>query len=68
MVNSPKPEGVVQLWKPANKITVETDPLIISCVSEQTWTGLAIKDFGPGQGLGEKTFNLSCQAVRKLTI
>ncbi|XP_051741310.1 uncharacterized protein LOC127507920 isoform X2 [Ctenopharyngodon idella] len=50
--NYPKPEEIERLWKPAPKRTIETDEVIIRCVSEQTWTGLAIKDFGAEQGLG----------------
>lgn len=53
--NYPKPEEIERLWKPAPKRTIETDEVIIRCVSEQTWTGLAIKDFGAEQGLGKKT-------------
>lgn len=56
--NSPKAEEVVRLWKPPTKQMVETDPYVGRCVSEQTWTGLALKDFGPPKGLGKKTFQL----------
>ncbi|CAM4574620.1 unnamed protein product [Leuciscus chuanchicus] len=48
-VNIPKIEEVVEQWKPAAKLTIETDPVFIRCVSEQS--GLAVKDFGPAQGL-----------------
>ncbi|CAM4574700.1 unnamed protein product [Leuciscus chuanchicus] len=51
-VNCPRPEHIVQLWRPAPKKMVEADSFVIRCVSEQTWTGLAIKDFGPPEGLG----------------
>ncbi|KAK2907361.1 hypothetical protein Q8A67_006346 [Cirrhinus molitorella] len=50
--NYPKPEEIERLWKPAPTGTIETDEVIIKCVSEQTWTGLAIKDFGAEEGLG----------------
>ncbi|KAL0185435.1 hypothetical protein M9458_021132, partial [Cirrhinus mrigala] len=50
--NYPKPEEIERLWKPAPTGTIETDEVIIKCVSEQTWTGLAIKDFGDEEGLG----------------
>ncbi|KAG1927300.1 hypothetical protein F2P79_024363 [Pimephales promelas] len=50
-VNCPKPEDIVQLWRPAPKKMVEGDSLVIRRVSEQTWTGLAIKDFGPPEGV-----------------
>lgn len=50
--NHPKPEDIALLWKPAPKVTIESDEIIINNVSQQTWTGLAIKDFGPKQGLG----------------
>lgn len=51
--NYPKPEEIERLWKPAPSGTVETNEVIIKCVSEQTWTGLAIKDFGVEEGLGK---------------
>lgn len=51
--NYPKPEEIERLWKPAPSGTVETNEVIIKCVSEQTWTGLAIKDFGAEEGLGK---------------
>ncbi len=35
------------------------------CVSEKTWTGLAVKDFGPEGGLGERTFHLSVGVFRR---
>ncbi len=65
-LNLPKPEKDIELWKPAPKPTIETDPLLMSCVcvcvvSEKTWTGLAVKDFGPEGGLGERTFHLTCK-------
>ena len=60
-VNCPRPEDIVQLWRPAPKKMVEDDSLLIRRVSEQTWTGLAIKDFGPPEGLGKKTFHFSGQ-------
>ncbi|KAA0720553.1 hypothetical protein E1301_Tti019683 [Triplophysa tibetana] len=50
--NYPKPEEIERMWKPAPKVTIENDRLLIKCVSEQTWPGLAIKDFGPEQGQG----------------
>lgn len=50
--NYPKPEEIEHFWKPAPKVTIETDEIIIKSVSQQTWKGLAIKDFGPQQGLG----------------
>ncbi|XP_073701792.1 uncharacterized protein [Garra rufa] len=50
--NCPKPEDIERLWKPASTGTIETDEVIIKCVSEQGWTGLAIKDFGDEDGLG----------------
>ncbi|KAL0153860.1 hypothetical protein M9458_050842, partial [Cirrhinus mrigala] len=53
--NHPSPEDIVRMWKPASKVIVETDDIIIKNVSQQTWTGLAIKDFGPPQGLGVVT-------------
>lgn len=58
-VNIPKIEEVVEQWKPAAKLTLETDPLFILCLSEQSRTSLAVKDFGPEQGLGENTLNLT---------
>ncbi|XP_077083203.1 uncharacterized protein LOC143736351 [Siphateles boraxobius] len=51
-VNCPKPEDIERLWTPPSKGAVEDDKFIIRCVSEQTWSGLAIKDFGAKQGLG----------------
>ncbi len=56
--NHPKPEDIVRMWKPASKTTIETDESLIKCVSEQTWKGLAIKDFGPEQGLGLTIFHI----------
>lgn len=50
--NYPKPGEIEQLWKPAPKCSIETDDFLIKCVSEQNWTGLAIKDFGAEQGQG----------------
>uniref|UniRef100_A0A8C1S358 Si:dkey-23a23.2 n=1 Tax=Cyprinus carpio TaxID=7962 RepID=A0A8C1S358_CYPCA len=50
--NYPKPEEIQRLWKPASTDTIEADELIIKCVFEQAWTGLAIKDFGAEEGLG----------------
>ncbi|XP_059364909.1 uncharacterized protein si:dkey-23a23.2 [Carassius carassius] len=50
--NCPKPEEIERLWKPASTDTIETDEVIIKCVSEQAWTGLAFKDFGAEEGLG----------------
>lgn len=43
--NHPKPEDLVRMWKPASKTTIETDESFIKRVSEQTWKGLAIKDW-----------------------
>nr|XP_055049489.1 uncharacterized protein LOC129434954 [Misgurnus anguillicaudatus] len=51
-VNCPKPEDIERLWVPPSKVAVEDDKFILSCVSQQTWSGLAIKDFGAKQGLG----------------
>lgn len=64
-VNVPKTEEILELWKPAPKLTIETDPVFIRCVSEQSWSGLAVKDFGPEQGLGESTFHLTCKARKR---
>ncbi|XDV26262.1 hypothetical protein PO909_030020 [Leuciscus waleckii] len=50
-VNCPRPEDIVQLWKPAPNTVLENDDFVIRCVSNQTWTGLAIKDFGAPEGL-----------------
>ncbi|KAK2915691.1 hypothetical protein Q8A67_000065 [Cirrhinus molitorella] len=50
--NYPKPEEIERLWKPAPTDTIEADEVIIKCVAEQGWTGLAIKDFGDEKGLG----------------
>ncbi|XP_017210951.2 uncharacterized protein si:dkey-23a23.2 [Danio rerio] len=50
--NHPKPEEIVSLWKPALKVTIEKDEIIIKSVSQQSWSGLAIKDFGPVRGQG----------------
>ncbi|KAL0152224.1 hypothetical protein M9458_051947, partial [Cirrhinus mrigala] len=50
--NYPKPEEIEWVWKPAPTGTIEADEVIIKCVSEQGWTGLAIKDFGAEEGLG----------------
>lgn len=55
--NYPKPEEIQRLWKPASTDTIEADELIIKCVFEQAWTGLAIKDFGAEEGLGKKPFS-----------
>ncbi|XP_051949110.1 uncharacterized protein si:dkey-23a23.2 isoform X2 [Xyrauchen texanus] len=51
-VNCPKPEHIERLWTPPSKGAVEDDKFILRCVSEQNWSGLAIKDFGAKQGLG----------------
>ncbi|XP_039539028.1 N-lysine methyltransferase KMT5A-like [Pimephales promelas] len=51
-VNWPKPEEIVLQWRPAPKQKVEEDRFVIQCVSQQTWTGLAIKDFGAEQEQG----------------
>ncbi|KAL1277210.1 hypothetical protein QQF64_023883 [Cirrhinus molitorella] len=50
--NYPKPEEIERLWKPAPTDTIEADEVIKKCVSEQGWTGLAVKDFGAEEGLG----------------
>ncbi|CAM4651640.1 unnamed protein product [Leuciscus chuanchicus] len=50
--NSPKPEEVERLWKPAPPDSIEANQVIIKCVSEQTWTGLVVKNFGDEHGLG----------------
>ncbi|KAI2647250.1 N-lysine methyltransferase KMT5A-A [Labeo rohita] len=50
--NHPRPEDIERLWRPARRVTIETDETIIKNVSQQTWAGLAIKNFGPQQGLG----------------
>ncbi|XP_052386024.1 uncharacterized protein LOC127933243 [Carassius gibelio] len=50
--NYPKPKEIERLWKPAPKLLIETDQTIMKCVSQQTWKGIAIKDFGPQLGLG----------------
>ncbi|XDV52136.1 hypothetical protein PO909_020899 [Leuciscus waleckii] len=53
--NCPKPDDIAKLWRSSSKQRVETDPfiqIIRRCVAEQTWTGLAIKDFGPPKGFG----------------
>ncbi len=50
--NYPKPEEIERLWKPATRAVIETDEMIIKNISQQTWKGLAMKDFGPQQGLG----------------
>ncbi|XP_049325733.1 N-lysine methyltransferase KMT5A-A-like [Astyanax mexicanus] len=50
--NYPSPDTVLQLWKPASQAAAEKDPAILESVVSQTWRGLAIKDFGPGKGLG----------------
>ncbi|KAK7152442.1 hypothetical protein R3I93_010609 [Phoxinus phoxinus] len=50
--NYPKPEEVVRLWRPAPPDSIEANQVIIKCVSEQAWTGLAVKDFGDEHGLG----------------
>ncbi len=50
--NSPKHEEIERLWKPATMVVIKTDEIIIKNISQQTWKGLAIKDFGPPQGLG----------------
>ncbi len=59
--NCPKPEEIERLWKPAPTGSIEADEVIIKCVSEQTWTGLAVKDFGAKEGLGKKPFNFLCK-------
>lgn len=58
-MNCPRPENIERQWRPAPKKKVEEDEFIIRCVTEQTWTGLVIKNFGPEQGLGKTTFHLS---------
>ncbi|XDV26259.1 hypothetical protein PO909_030017, partial [Leuciscus waleckii] len=67
-VNIPKIEEVVEQWKPAAKLTIETDPVFIRCVSEQS--GLAVKDFGPAQGVvATRTFakgDIVCDYHRKI--
>ncbi|CAM4533146.1 unnamed protein product [Leuciscus chuanchicus] len=51
--NYPKPEEIQRLWKPSpSNLAIESDEAIMKCLSEQTWTGLAIKDFGAKQGRG----------------
>lgn len=55
----------MRLWKPAPNKVLESDDFVIRCVSKQTWTGLAIKDFGAPEGLGKKTFHFSCQGRKK---
>lgn len=54
--NCLKPDEIAKLWRPSSKQRIETDPIIQRCVAEQTWTGFAIKDFGPPKGFGKKTF------------
>lgn len=43
--NHPKPGDIRQLWRPAPKLTVESDPDILKSVSKQKWKGLKLKDF-----------------------
>ncbi|XP_053475699.1 uncharacterized protein LOC128604581 [Ictalurus furcatus] len=50
--NCPKPADVLAAWKPATKLVIETDEDLRRNVSQQTWKGLAIKDFGGEKGLG----------------
>ena len=56
--NYPKPDDVVQSWRPAPKHAVETDAAILKSVSKQRWKGLALKDFGDNKGLGKEKFSL----------
>ncbi|XP_039509529.1 uncharacterized protein LOC120464212 [Pimephales promelas] len=51
-VNCPKPEDIERLWTPPSKAAVEDDKFILHCVSEQNWSGMAIKDFGDERGFG----------------
>ncbi|KAG1927358.1 hypothetical protein F2P79_024296 [Pimephales promelas] len=51
-MNCPRPDNIERQWRPAPKKKVEEDEFIIRCVTEQTWTGLVIKNFGAEQGLG----------------
>lgn len=64
-VNCPKPEDIERLWTPPSKADVEDDKFILRCVSEQNWSGMAIKDFGDERGFGKKTFHLSCKGRKK---
>ncbi len=50
--NYPKPEEIERLWKPPTKLIIETDGILLQSVSQQTWKGLALKDFGPQLSLG----------------
>ncbi|XDV33061.1 hypothetical protein PO909_003637 [Leuciscus waleckii] len=49
--NCPRLHEIVEAWKPPSRSRVETNPLIIRHVTEQSWTGIAIKDFGPPKGV-----------------
>ncbi|XP_036376492.1 uncharacterized protein LOC118772334 [Megalops cyprinoides] len=49
--NHPTAEEILQMWKPAPKLTIESDEVILKSVSRQKWKGLAIKDFVE-KGLG----------------
>ncbi|XP_053531453.1 uncharacterized protein LOC128629108 isoform X1 [Ictalurus punctatus] len=49
--NCPKPADVLAAWKPATQFVIETDEDLRRNVSQQTWKGLAIKDFGGEKGL-----------------
>ncbi|CAM4574692.1 unnamed protein product [Leuciscus chuanchicus] len=64
-VNCPRPEDIVQLWKPAPNTVLENDDFVIRCVSNQTWTGLAIKDFGaPEENKDERKLLLALESGR----
>lgn len=52
--NVPKIEEVIEQWKPAAKLTLATDPTFIKCMTEQSWTELTLKNFGPELGQGER--------------
>ncbi|XP_071341918.1 uncharacterized protein [Trachinotus anak] len=50
--NYPRPEDIVARWQPPRKLQVESDPDIINRVTNQRWSGLAVKYFGDkGQGV-----------------
>lgn len=49
--NYPRPEDVLAKWRPLTRAQAQSDPTIIKGVTQQKWSGLAVKDFGEQKGM-----------------
>lgn len=51
MANYPRPEDVLAKWRPLTRAQAQSDPTIIKGMTQQKWSGLAVKDFGEQKGV-----------------